>query len=46
MNDDSHSNPGACQWDSSSEDDVAKGSGDLDVGSGPPDPLLHSLDKR
>lgn len=23
--------PGACQWESSSEDDVAKGSGELDV---------------
>ncbi len=26
MNDDSHSNPGdSCQWESSSEDDAAKG---------------------
>ena len=44
MNDDSHSNPGdSCQWDSSSEDDVAKGSGELDVGSGPPDPLASFM---
>lgn len=37
---------GSCQWESSSEDDVAKGLGELDVGSGPPDPLLHSWGKR
>lgn len=43
-----HTPPGdSCQWESSSEDllsqnepkdDVAKGSGELNVGSGPPDP--------
>ena len=44
MNDDSHSNPGgSCQWESSSEDDVAKGSGELDVGSGSPDPLASFM---
>lgn len=42
----------SCQWESSSEDllsqnepkdDVAKGSGELDVGSGPPGPSVSFM---